>query len=243
MFSYYGVKELIFVSITILTPTNRKSNTNNIIENFLRQNFDEKELIVLLNYDNPDLAEWRKIISIHKNISVYPLGSKISLGRSLNFGISKAKYDFIAKFDDDDYYGTYYLKNSYDSLKNSNSDIVGKTCFYIYFKDENLIGLKFSSNENKFCRRVAGSTLLFKKDIFTNVKFRDKSLGEDVDFCNDALRNGFKIFSTDRNDYIYIRGNKRYHTWKIDNNYLLRECINLIKAPIKEDFSNLWQVH
>ena len=225
------------MSITVLTPTSRKTNANNIVENFLRQNFHEKELIVLLNHDNPNLY------NVHENISVYTLGSKISLGRSLNFGISKAKYDFIAKFDDDDYYGPYYLKNSYDSLINSNSDIVGKTCFYIYFKDENLIGLKFSSNENRFCMRVAGSTLLFKKDIFQHVKFRDKNLGEDVDFCNDALRNNFKIFSNDRNDYIYIRGNKTYHTWKIDNNYLLRECINLIKTPSKVDFSNLWQVN
>lgn len=231
------------MSITVLTPTNRKSNVKNIINNFLRQNYAEKELIVLLTHDNADLNQWRNIIREFENISVYPLGSKFSLGKSLNFGVSKAQCDFIAKFDDDDYYGHSYLKNSLESLISSNSDIVGKSSYYIYFKSESLLGLRYSSKENKFTSRVAGSTILFKKDIFEKIKFNDKNLGEDVDFCNDALKSGLRIFSSDRNDYIYIRSNKNNHTWRIDNSYLIRECINLIRTPNIEDFSNLWQVN
>lgn len=228
------------MSITVLTPTNRASNINNIVDNFLRQNFSDKELIILVNYANFNIAKWANVISKHDNISVYNLGNKISLGNSLNIGVLKSKFDYIAKFDDDDYYSQDYLNSSFKSLINSNSDIVGKNCYYIYFQDENLIGLKYSKYENRYCQRVAGSTLFFKKEIFNRIQFKDKNLGEDKDFCTNAMKYGFKIFSSDRKHYIYIRKNKNQHTWKINNNFLIKECINLIDAPNPVNFNNMW---
>lgn len=228
------------MSISVITSTNRESNLPNILANFSRQNYNPKELIILLNYDYPKEYLWKDAISKYDNISVYTLGGNLSLGSCLNLGISKAKYDYIAKLDDDDYYGENYLTYSLLNLQSVKANIVGKASIYIYFKEEDILGIKHISYENKFVSRVEGSTLFFKKDIFPIIKFKDKNLGEDLEFCRDAISSGYTIYSTDRNQYIYIRGSRNDHTWKINNDFLIRNCTKIGKKLDLEKLYSNW---
>lgn len=230
------------MSISVITSTNRQSNISIILNNFLRQSYAVKELIIILNYDNPDLNQWKNAIGNYSNISIYNIGKKKSLGYCLNYGVMKSKFNYIAKFDDDDYYGSLYLENSFKEMLKQKSDIIGKTSIYIFFKNEDVLGLRYSSKENCSVNRVCGSTLFFSKDIFNVLKFKDKNLGEDIEFCHDAKINGLKIYSTNRNDYIYFRNNISSHTWKISNQYLLRECINIVNSPDLNALIKKWQV-
>ncbi len=222
------------MSISVITSTNRKENIELIINNFKRQNYPKKELIILLNLDNVNIQEIKKYLNNH--ISVYNLGSKTTLGNCLNFGISKANYEYIAKMDDDDYYGENYLHSSLTSLLTNKVHIVGKSCIYIYFKNEELLGLRHIKRENKFVDRVEGSTLLFSKDIYPEVLFSDKNLGEDISFCHMAKEKNFQIYSGTRSHYVYLRGDYQNHTWKINNNFLINECI---KCGNKDELKNL----
>lgn len=215
------------MGISVVTSTNREENSDLILNNFLRQNYSPKELIIVLNYDNPKVNIWSRFIKNHENISIYYLGGQPSLGKCLNLGISKAKYDYVSKFDDDDYYGPNYLESSLNTLEKYKAHIVGKASILVYFKEKQILGLKNSNKENKFVFRVEGSTLFFNKSLMKDISFKDKSLGEDLNFCKDAISKGFKIYSGDRYNYVYIRNQNTDHTWKIHNDYLIRECINL----------------
>lgn len=229
------------MSISVITSTNRQTNMNTILDNFLRQKHNPKELIILLNYDNPNDFIWKWLPKEYGNISVYTMSGKLSLGACLNYGISKAKFEYIAKLDDDDYYGEAYLSEALFSLQNVNADIVGKYSIYIYFYDEDILGVMHPKDNNKFVTRVSGSTLFFNKSITNIIKFKDKSLGEDLDFCKQAIKKNLKIYSTDRSQYVYIRSNKSNHTWKISNDYLIRECIKIGDKSNLEVLYNLWQ--
>ena len=99
-------------NVTVITPTNSLTSLNNILENFNRQDLKEKELIIIINNNKIDESKWKNLVSKYNNIKVYKLSENISLGRCLNFGVNKAKFDIIAKFDDDDYYGSKYLSDS-----------------------------------------------------------------------------------------------------------------------------------
>ncbi len=220
------------MGITVITPTIREENLNNIINNFERQNYDSKELIVVLNYNNPDIRKWESILSNYNNISVLMLNPKNTLGKCLNYGISKSIFDFIAKFDDDDYYGPNYLGESIFQLNNNNADIVGKSCIYVYLKDGMSLRLLNKNKENSFENRVSGSTLFFKKEIINKIKFQNINLSEDKLFCKDAIDSGYRIYSTSRQNYIYIRSEHHNHSWKIHNDYLYK-----ISSKIAEPIS------
>ncbi len=67
-----------------------------------------------------------------QNVKVYRIPGRVSLGKCLNFGVSKANYSLVAKFDHDDYYAPNYLNRAIRAMKRKNADVVGKrTIFYL----------------------------------------------------------------------------------------------------------------
>ncbi len=217
------------LGISVICSTNKIGFMENIIENFISQDYEHKELIICLNYDIANLSKLLELALPYKNIQLYKLGSKKSLGECLNFCVEKSQYPIIAKFDDDDYYAPLYLSDTVKSLSLDDIGIVGKSCNFVYFVEEGLIGIKNTTLENKYVSRVSGSTLMFKKELFGKIHFRDISLGEDIKFCDDCLSMGYKIYSTNKFHYVYIRNSRDKHTWKIGNEYIMRECSFLTK--------------
>lgn len=169
-----------------------------------------------------DIGIWRERAKWFKNVSVYQLPEKTSLGNCLNFGITKTKYDFVAKFDDDDYYAPSYLPDSMPVFSRTNADIIGKRSHYTYLEGKKLLLIRFPNQEHKFVNMVHGATLIINKKVFDHIKFPDRSLGEDYMFLLACRKKGFKIYSTSRNHYVYLRRANHLHTWKPSEEYLLK---------------------
>lgn len=222
--------------ITVICCTNKKNSIKNILSNFLSQKYKAKELVIILNYDYPNLNSWRKKIKNYNNIHLFSLNSKYTLGECLNFGVEKARYPIIAKFDDDDYYGPEYLSEGIKALNDTDAALVGKYTTYVYFTEEKILALRNINRENQYVKRVEGPTLLFKKEIFRKIKFQPKNLGEDISFCEDCIKNNFKIFSTSRNNFVYIRNKEKFHTWKINNKSYLEQCIKICQTDSFKNF-------
>lgn len=210
------------LGVSVICSTNRLNMFDNLLENFNRQNIEDKELIVVLNYLNPNFNNFNKKITNMDNIKIYSLHPNYSLGQCLNLGISKSKYPLIAKFDDDDYYGPMYLADSIQHFNSTDASVVGKATTFVYFVEENILAIRNLNNENKFVNRIEGSTIIFKRDILDKISFHDKNLGEDMEFCKDCIKNGFKIFSTNKDHFVYIRNNNLNHTWRINNQNLIK---------------------
>ncbi|WP_152394276.1 glycosyltransferase [Paenibacillus guangzhouensis] len=213
--------------VSIITSTNRPHFFYNILKNYNNQLYPVKELIIILNKENVELAKYRKIAQKYNNVSVYKIPEKESLGRCLNFAVSKTKYPFITKFDDDDFYSPYYLSGQMKVLHQSNADIVGKRAYLAYLEAEKLLILRFPKQQNKFVSLIAGGTILFKRRVFDRVCFPHVSLGEDVSFLNRCRGKGYKIYAPNPYNYVQIRRkNKKSHTWKGSDTYLLKgSCI------------------
>lgn len=200
--------------ISIITCTNRPKYMKNVFENYNRQSYKDKELIIILNNNRMNINDWKLKAKEFSNVSIFQVDEKKSLGYCLNFGISKSSYNIIAKMDDDDYYGPNYLLQAVKALKYA--DVVGKYCTYVYFEDSNTLAIRNPKRENRYVYRLEGPTLVFRKKVFNKIQFHDKSLGEDIQFCRDCLKNGIKLYATDKNNYVYIRhSSKDKHTWNI----------------------------
>lgn len=53
------------------------------------------------------------------------------MGECFNNAVNIANGDYIAKMDDDDYYGEYYILDAINAFKYSGADIIGKN-IYLY---------------------------------------------------------------------------------------------------------------
>ncbi|WP_367398376.1 glycosyltransferase [Paenibacillus lautus] len=212
--------------VSIIVSTMRPDFMNNIFQNYAHQKVKNKEMIIILNRDDMDIKYWRKMASKYKNVTVYKVSEKYNLGACLNYGIKKAKYNVIAKFDDDDYYAPCYLKESLDALARSKASIVGKHTAYIYFEEKKALMLYRDGGERKYRRKVKGGTLVFKKDVWNKIKFDEKQVnGSDSDFLRRCKRMGYKIYSVSKHNYVCIRRRDIHsHTQKTSTKNYMARC-------------------
>ncbi|GGI46960.1 glycosyl transferase [Paenibacillus marchantiophytorum] len=216
-------KEATAKGVSIITCTNRPRFFDNILYNFQRQQFPQKELIIILNHDRMNLDDYRRKARQVGNVRVYQVNEMTSLGQCLNCGISKSKFLYIAKFDDDDYYSPFYLKEQMKAIRRTKSDIVGKHACLVFLAATKQLLIRSPHERNKEAQFVQGGTLLFHRRVLRKVRFPDRSLGEDVIFLRACSHNGFKTFATTPFNYVYIRRkDKQSHTWRAKDGFYLK---------------------
>lgn len=211
--------------VSIICCTMRESFMGNVFRNYESQEWKEKELVIVLNKDDMDLKMWRMQAKQYWNVSVHQLPETTTLGECLNYGIKKAKYAYIAKFDDDDYYGPSYLEQAMKVFKQTDISIVVKRTVYMYFEKDKVLAVHVPGEENKFVTGgVKGATLIFRKEICRLVNFPNINRGEDTDFIKECLKNKFKVYATSKANYVCIRkAEAGHHTWDVGDDDLLKK--------------------
>ncbi|MNI33050.1 Glycosyl transferase family 2 [compost metagenome] len=209
--------------VSIITCTNRPQFFDNILKNYRKQAYKNKELIIILNNDSMDLEEYRGKTQSYDNVEVYKVPDKISLGQCLNCGITKTKFPLIAKFDDDDYYSPFYLTEQVSALKRMKSDVVGKHACLVYLEATKNLVIRSPKEKNKYLKFVQGGTILFRRRVLDKVRFSNLSIGEDVTFLKHCLKKGYTTYATSPYNYVYVRRkNKKSHTWRASDTHYLK---------------------
>ena len=228
--------------IYVTVVTNRGySYIPNIVNNFIRQSYPFKKLIIIINRSDVTKKEYINRINLNQitNYDIEILPDK-SLGMCLNYAISKIPedYNIWCKMDDDDYYGKHYLLTNLEAMLSSKADIVGRGDMYVYVHEWKKLFLKINGGNKIFKRWVQGASLFVKKYVFNKILFSNISIGEDVNFGESASKIGFKIFTAPINDYIVVRHiDSNKHTWKRDMVSYLKYS-KPVNIKIFKDYNN-----
>lgn len=218
------------LGVSVITSTCRPNNINLIFKNFNTQTHENKELIIVLNNNDMDIEEYTRSANKYKNIKVLRLDESYTLGQCKNYAIENSTKDYIAFFDDDDYYSPNFLKQSLEVFGNVNTHIVGKASFYIYFEQSKTLALFHHGNmnqENKYVSHVADPSMVFKRKIIDRIgKYPETQVNPDAIFQGKCLSYGYRIYSTDRNNFVLHRHTNPdiNHTWQIEEDALLKSC-------------------
>ena len=211
--------------ISVITPTMRKSQIHQVFFNFLEQRFEPKELIIIINNDEISRTEFEKLKPKGSNIYIYQVPESKTLGECLNIAIKKAKYNYIAKFDDDDYYAPFYLTEMYNAFKKEECDIVCKQSIFYYLEAYRKLILLSRIGQNKQVIRGAGATIGAKKSIFHEVQFAHRKRGTDTDFFIKCFNKKLKCYSTSSYNYLCFRSsNEKQHTWQVTAQEIEKKC-------------------
>jgi len=212
--------------VSIITCTNKLIYMDNIFANYDRQEYEDKELIIILNNNRLNLEEWRKRAKSHPNVTVYQIDEKEPLGVCLNHGIEKARFDYISKFDDDNYYGPAFLEDLMNAFEYTDAAIVGKCAGYMYFENGDILALNAEGREHCYTNYVLGSAIIIKREVFDSVPWpTDRRQGSDTEFLRQIVGSGFKMYSADRFNYACVRrSSPELHTWKIKDEEQLAKC-------------------
>lgn len=212
--------------VSIITSTIRPEHIHHIFLNFARQTWNKKELIIIVNKNSISLNPYKQKALQYSNVSVYRADQQKNLGACLNYGVSKAKYNYIAKFDDDDYYSPYYLSEAMHLFASSKADVVGKrSCYFFFPHRSKLLLRKTSVPPFNRCKKIAGATIMFHRKVFEKVQFaKNVHQGTDVRFVRACLNNGYRLYTTTPYNFVaYRRVNNLSHTWKVTDKQLLTD--------------------
>lgn len=209
---------LAFPSVSAIVSTNRPEFVRHAIDSAAKQKNVDTELILLTHGFEENENELRAF-SVDLGLENFTLLSSPQsdpLGLCLNKLVAASSGDVVANFDDDDFYGDYYLHDSLNAMKFSNADLVGKFATYMYSEDEDIVTLRNPGKEYMFTDFVTGATFVGRREVFTQNPFLPISKGEDSRFLLSVEQSGAKIFAGDRFNFMQIRGSHS-HTWNVDH--------------------------
>lgn len=210
-------------SVSAVISTNRSHELDTIADNMARQSSlgtgDLQVVVVLHGLDVPVAeAEARFRDQGLDQVVVLPADSSLTLGACLNLGIDASDGAHIAKIDDDNFYGRHYLDDLVDAIDFSGAGIVGKWAHYTWLRSTGAVILRFPRSEHRYERLVQGGSILMAGDVARELGFSDLPRAVDTDLLNRAQSAGVRTYSSDRFNYVSIRGVDRHaHTWALED--------------------------
>lgn len=205
-------------TVSAVVPTNREHELDNILSNLGRQAHDQVQLVLVLHNLDVDEASLRaqaKDAGID-DLVVRNADASLTLGACMNLGVDASDGRYIAKMDDDNYYGAHYLGDLLATFDYSDAQIAGKWAHYVWLRSTGAVVLRHATSEHTYERRIQGGSMLFDGDLVRSLRFSDIPRAVDSDILDRAMAAGAKVYSADRFNFVSIRGTDREaHTWTV----------------------------
>lgn len=212
-------------AVTVICVTARPHLLGNLAENVARQVGPPIQMVLVTNADGFEGAQLERLAARFPGCRILEEPPDTTLGSCLNRGVAEANTRLVAKFDDDDFYGSNYLAEAVLAQRHSLAAIVGKHTYLAHLAQTDELVLRFPHHEYCYTRRVAGGTLLLDRSRVPVDPFPDVSLGEDKAVVQRVLLRGSSVFSTDRFNFVQHRGT--HNTWQVDREAFLRDAVVL----------------
>lgn len=211
--------------VSVVTCTNRPDFIENIIENYERQVWPEKELVLVLNSDSFNIDDVRRRLASVPDARVFQVPEERSLGECLNRAIDETEFEYWTKFDDDNFHGENFLTDLMAAFTYTDAGVVGKCSYFAHLEGEHVLALRFPEQEHRYVKFLSGSAMIVQRRVLDEVRFPERSVGEDTRFLKDCVEKGFRMYSTDRFNYVVRRAaSTDEHTWKIETDEYLKKC-------------------
>lgn len=203
---------LAAVEVSVVCVTQRPFRITALADNIARQRDIDVELVIVTNSDGFDPAVVESATSVLERCIVLSEPPSTSLGVCLNRGMAACSNRFVAKMDDDDWYGESYLADALRAHSYAGAAVVGKHTYYADVVATDARYLRFPGNEFRYSGTLAGGTLVIDRDRAGALAFEDRSIGEDRAFLRACHRRGLSTFSADRFGFVQHRGDD--NTWR-----------------------------
>ncbi len=163
--------------VSCIMPTcNRRCFIPQAIRCFLRQDYPKLELVVV--DDGTDSVA--DCMPADPRIRYFRPAQKLTVGAKRNFACEQARGEFIAHWDDDDWYPTSRIRAQMSALLNSSADVCGSSRIYYYAPATGQAWeFRYSAPAPAW---VGGNTLAYRRAAWERSPFPDLQVGEDSYF-------------------------------------------------------------
>lgn len=167
--------------VSCIMPTaNRHEFIPFAIDNFLRQDYPNCELIII----DDGIESCSRLVPNSSKIKYNysePLGT---IGVKRNVACEKSRGEYIVHWDDDDWYAPDWVSKQIDAIESYGADLSGlnKVIFYSYALDKSFL----YENIDELNFWLCGATIAFRKSLWEQYHFVNMQIGEDTDFIKNS---------------------------------------------------------
>ena len=160
----------------ILPTYNRRAYLAQSVEYFLRQDYPNKELIIV--DDGSDCI--RDLVPDHPQVRYIRLERRHTIGAKRNLACEKATGEIILHWDDDDWYAPWRISYQVSQLLERRYDLCGLDHLYYYQPStQSAWEYVYSAGSKPW---LAGNTLCYRKRVWQQHRFPEVDVAEDARF-------------------------------------------------------------
>ncbi|SDJ59989.1 glycosyltransferase family 2 protein [Nonomuraea jiangxiensis] len=159
--------------------------------------------------------------------------ASVPFGEVLNRAAAQASGDYLAKWDDDDWYGPRHLADLFMALSYAGADVVGTTAEFFYLEPlrATIRRTTFASGASYpsevWADHIAGGTIMLPLPKFQEIGgFPGLPRAVDLEFLKAAQQAGARIYRTHGLGYVLRRGLSDEHTWQLPLAHFLKVAAN-----------------
>ena len=213
---------------SVVLVTNRASMLSRAVAQIIEQTYPNFEVIVGLH--GIPLDEAQHVLRNHVDL----LGERmrlVALDSSMPLGLAYGKLtgitngEYIAKFDDDDFYGPHHLWDAVMSLKYSGAGLFGRTPSMTWLSATDELLLRPFGVEETYNKYVIGATMVMSKAALIEVGgWRPTPWAVDKALLDRFIAVGAGIYRAGQLGWVYVRHNQG-HTWMRDESAFREQAV------------------
>jgi hypothetical protein len=209
-------------AVSVVLCTRRPEFLGFALGQIARQRHVELELILTLHGIPADLPEVKAAITgFDRPVTVVEVPAETGFGTALNQGIAHASGRYVAKWDDDDWYGPDFLADMLMASRYSGAELVGCHAQFVYLGQIDLTIFRTARTEWPG-RWISGGTFVLDRSALDSVGgFPPVRRHVDAALADRLLAAGARIYRTHSLDYALHR-RAAGHTWDQPVTYFLR---------------------
>jgi hypothetical protein len=211
--------------VSAILCTRRPEMLRFALSNVTRQRGVEVQLVLGLHgipRDHPTVVMTTSTINLE--VRIVEVDRRRPLGEVLNAAAREASGSYIAKFDDDDWYGPDHLSDLVLSHRYSGCDLVGCQAEFVYLQELDQTVRRGSRSAVEVpaslttTGMVTGGTMLLSRGLFEAIGgFKLVPLFEDGELCCAIQAAGGSVYRQHGLNYVYRRRAPSEHTWQAPN--------------------------
>ena len=203
--------------VWVLVPFSRPKFLQNVIDNFTRQTFHNKKLIIVEN--GPALGACKKanfnpdlLITCNEHHQSHAKNMALHELRGMGGG-------FWCNFDDDDYYGYNFIEEMAEH--SDKAEVIGKSDQFVRMAGGTLRSFE-GLGHNEHVHLVHGPTICSWAEGCCDYPVPESKVGEDCQFLSEMQGTGAEIWATSKFNFVFNRYEdvEAHHTWKVQDREL-----------------------
>ena len=209
-----------YPTVSVLVSTLRPDDLSSLLAQLQNQTLPSFELLLGLHGFDLLPSHKRQITALNRRkvkVTTARFSQEKVLGEILTALAESSASEFIAKMDDDDYYGPEHLRDLLDAALSTGADVVGRAMNYVYLEPLDVTVRRFAPHGTQAVELwsdwVCGGTILAKRESARAAGwFGSGSTAVDRFLLSGVTNNGGKIWRTFGAGYIYRR-TFTFHTY------------------------------